>query len=255
MSVKKPDFLIIGAAKSGTTSLATALATHPGIHILPYEVHYFSQQLARGDPWYLSLFDQPGKLQGEKSPTYLYYCECHREIYRLLSRARLIVLLRDPVQRAFSNWNMRYRDKRLITQGLHFNRSHRDRPLRSLDFSALTDYYLENRDDAAVFLPPLDVIQRSLYLPQVESLLRYFPAKQILFLWSEQYFSSEPRGYETVCRFLNIAPQPSPVLARQRQGYYNHTIPQKSQAQLQAFFQPFNRKLFELLGQSCEEWQ
>ena len=255
MTIKKPDFLIIGAAKSGTTSLAAALAKHPDLYILPYEVHYFSKRLSRGDRWYLSLFDQPGKLQGEKSPTYLYYLDCHREIYRLLPHAALVVLLRDPVERAFSNWNMRYNDKRLISQGLHFNRGHRDRPLESLDFPALVDYYLENDDSAAVFLPPLDVIHRSLYLPQVESLLRYFPGENILFLLSERFFGSEARCCEKVCRFLNIDPLPLPAFERQRQGQYKKPLPQKTRDQLKEFFRPYNRQLSKLLGLSIEEWQ
>ena len=119
-----PDFLVIGAPKAGTTALHAALARHPGLYMsavkepkfflsdgppptkggpgdaLTYREHIWRR------PEYEALFDPapPGTLRGESTPLYLYDRAAVRRIRDTLPRARLIVVLRDPVERAHSNW-------------------------------------------------------------------------------------------------------------------------------------------------------
>ena len=250
----KPDLLIIGAAKSGTTSLARNLNSHPQISILPREIHYFSRNLDRGDDWYLSFFKASTKIQGEKSPSYLYYTACHAHIYRLLPEVKLIILLRDPVERAFSNWNMRYNDNRLIQQGLTFNKNYAN-TLASLDFDKLLDYYLANRGTSNGWPEPLDIFHRGLYIRQIENLLKFYNRNQLLVLITEQFFTAEGQGYDEVCRFLDTAPFKPKTFERLRVGDYNKTIPWACREKLRELYQPYNQALFELLGQEIREWQ
>src|SRR6266513_1066983 len=120
-----PDFLVIGAPKAGTTALHAALARHPGLYMsavkepkfflsdgpppakgggpgdaLTYREHVWRR------PDYEALFDPapPGTLRGESTPLYLYDRAAVRRIRETLPAARLIVVLRDPVERAHSNW-------------------------------------------------------------------------------------------------------------------------------------------------------
>lgn len=255
MTSSKPNFLIAGAAKCGTTSLAALLAQHPEINMLPNEVHFFSKNYEKGVEWYLNHFQQPKKVQGEKSPTYLYYTDCHSRIHQLLPDVKLIVMLRNPVARAYSNWNIRYQDRRLVKQGLGFNQANPGRPLKRLGFSDLVDYYLENFVKVDVWQRPLDAIHRSLYLFQVESLLKYFKKENILFLVSERFFKNEAIVLKTVCKFLNLKNLPLPEMVKKRSGQYKKNIPPEVPQLLQEFFTPFNQQLFQLIDDNFREWQ
>lgn len=113
--LRLPDFLIIGAQKSGTTWLRELLRLHPDVFLPPKEVHFFNQpeNYAKGPPWYARHFEEAGERQivGEKTPNYLYLPDRDdvpdgaRRIHDLLPEARLIAILRDPVQRAISALN------------------------------------------------------------------------------------------------------------------------------------------------------
>ena len=257
MTASKPDFLIVGAAKCGTSSLAANLKLHPEIYMPKSEIHYFSKHPYWGDDWYLSRFDQAGKVQGEKSPSYLYFNRCHQHIARTLPQAKLIVMLRDPVRRAFSNWNMRYNDKRLIRHGLQFN-SEVDKELRlkSLDFETIVDYYLAHWEELSLVSErPLDTIHRSLYIMQLKSLFKFFPPENVFLLVSDLYFRNEGKYYQQVCEFLNLKQsfQP-PSFEKHMLGSYKKEIPKEPAQKLRRFFRPYNEELFQLLGYSVPQW-
>lgn len=106
-----PTFLIIGAPKAGTTSLAAYLAEHPDVFIAPEkEVHFFNRNFDKGTDWYRSRFaDARGqKAIGEASPTYMYLPHALDRIAETLPDVRLIAILRNPIDRAYSHyWWMR----------------------------------------------------------------------------------------------------------------------------------------------------
>ncbi len=119
-----PDFLVAGVPKAGTTALHAALSRHPGLYMSPIKEPKFfltdGPPPAKGGPgdaltyrehvWrrdrYEALFDAapPGALRGESTPLYLYDRAALRRIRGLIPAAKLIVVLRDPVERAHSNW-------------------------------------------------------------------------------------------------------------------------------------------------------
>ena len=119
-----PDFLVIGAPKAGTTALHAALAAHPGLYLSAIKEPKFflsdGPPPTKGGPgdaltyrehvWrredYEALFDQApaGTLRGESTPLYLYDRAAMRRIRAALPGAALIVIVRDPVERAHSNW-------------------------------------------------------------------------------------------------------------------------------------------------------
>ena len=126
-----PDFLIIGAPKAGTTALHSALATHPQLVLSPVKEPKFflcdgeapRPQAGPGDAhsvqewiWrsndYEALFDgaPPPTLRGESTPFYLYDRTAQVRIARAVPHARLIVVVRDPVDRAYSNWTHLWSD-------------------------------------------------------------------------------------------------------------------------------------------------
>ncbi|WP_251963757.1 sulfotransferase domain-containing protein [Salinibacter ruber] len=104
---KEIDFLIIGAAKSATTSLATSLGKHESIHIPKCkEVHFFDidDNWERGFEWYKSHFDLGNKVVGEATPSYLSSPSACYRIKKSIGSVKTISVLRDPIERAYSNY-------------------------------------------------------------------------------------------------------------------------------------------------------
>lgn len=119
-----PDFLVIGVPKAGTTALHAALARHPDLFMSavkepkffltdgpppdeggPGDVQTYRQHVWRRAD-YEALFSAapPGALRGESTPFYLYDRAAQQRIHDLIPQAKLIVIVRDPVERAHSNW-------------------------------------------------------------------------------------------------------------------------------------------------------
>lgn len=111
MTIDDIDFLIIGAAKSATTAMQRALQKDPSIYMPDPELHYFSREFHRGHAWYLSQFANGAgdRVVGEKSNSYLDTPEAAARIHVSLPNARLIAQLRNPIERAYSDYCMLYR--------------------------------------------------------------------------------------------------------------------------------------------------
>lgn len=111
MKMDNLDFLIIGATKSATTWLQRSLQADPAVFMPDPELHYFSREYHRGDAWYFAQFAGAAedRLIGEKSNSYLESAEAAKRIARALPWARLVVQLRNPIDRAYSDYCMMYR--------------------------------------------------------------------------------------------------------------------------------------------------
>ena len=107
-----PTFLVIGAQKSGTTSLVHYLGAHPDVFALPDEVHFFDRNFERGIDWYRERFGAATRERhvGESTPEYMYARDVPRRIAETLADVRLLAILRNPVDRAYSAyWHNRTR--------------------------------------------------------------------------------------------------------------------------------------------------
>ena len=105
------DFLIIGATKSATTWLQKSLQTDPQVAMPEPELHYFSREIAKGDDWYLAQFPEnaANRVAGEKSNSYLESTSAAELIAKKLPKVKLVAQLRNPVERAYSDYCMLYR--------------------------------------------------------------------------------------------------------------------------------------------------
>jgi hypothetical protein len=108
-SPKRPDFLIVGTMKGGTTMLYHFITLHPDVErAKSKEIHYFTLHYAKGDEWYLDHFpSHPNKLTGEASPTYFHCAETPTipaAIKKMNDRMKIILIVRDPVERAVSHY-------------------------------------------------------------------------------------------------------------------------------------------------------
>jgi hypothetical protein len=194
--VALPDFLIIGAQKSGTTWLADQLSRHPLVFMAPEEIHFFDKQhnYRRGVEWYGRFFTEgKGKLIGEKTPDYLWtgvagaeghMPDAHRHIRTLLPDSRLLVVLRNPVHRALS----------ALT---HMVRTRRVSPGHLVD-----DLLLGKK---RTLIEGHGVIEKGFYHQQLMAYAELFPPEQILVLIFEEDIADRPdRGLDRVCDFLEI---------------------------------------------------
>jgi hypothetical protein len=199
-----PDFLCLGAQKAGTTSLHHQLLQHPGI-ILPQqkELHYFSLSFHRSTRWYAGHFAQarPDQLVGEVTPYYLFHPHAPEWIARLLPQVRMIVLLRDPVERALSGY---FHSRRMGHEPLDLEPAFAAEPGRLAD----PESHLARPGARHRAHQQQSYLSRSRYEVQLNRYLARFPANRLLILQSEWYFQNPEAGWRRVLEFLELPWQP-----------------------------------------------
>ena len=267
----RPDFLIIGAEKSGTTALHYYLASHPDV-VAPFtkELNYFSPEtafaipdspeyewfarIAEGDldpairketlRWYHSQFRVPipgrHQLFYESTPCYLFFPQVARRIHAYRTDMKLIALLRDPVERAYSSWNMASQwaeypwihDKRSFEAALSEEIEQLTR-----DPTTLKSYYL----------------RQGIYHEQLRRYFELFPRQQILIIEHGELLSNRSETLNTVCRFLGIPPFSSTrAWPELNVGTYSSGISPAIRDFLAEFYAPHNKALFDLIGRTFE---
>jgi hypothetical protein len=185
-----PDFLIVGAMRSGTTGLASALGQHPEVFMTPKkELHFFDLNIGNGVGWYRSHFaDAEGRAAGEASPSYMFDADGVRRMSALLPSAKLIAILRDPVDRAYSHyWHSRERGR----ETLAFEDALETEASRMRSADVLDRLYFS-------------YFSRGLYHRQLEYLGRFFSRDQLLVLLLEEFRDEQPRTLQRVWRFLDV---------------------------------------------------
>ena len=237
-----PSFAIIGAQKCGTTSLYNYLIQHPLISsATKKEIHYFdnSANLKQGAKWYLSHFPniKPPKLTGEATPM-LFRPEAPQKIKKLYPNMKLIVLLRDPVARAFSNYKM------CVGNG---------QEKESFEKALLLEDKREKAAKAAEIFhwPRFSYSKRGHYAQALKRWFKYFPKDQILVLIFEEFFADPPKNLNKVFKFLGV---PKYTLKTYEQ-FYPSALPdlkinKDTETKLKKFYQPYNQELEKLLGRT-----
>ena len=179
-----PDFLGVGTQKGGTTYLYELLKRHPQVFLAePKEQHFFSLHWQRGADWYRRQFASAAESQicGEITPYYLFHPEAPARIQSLLPNVKLIVLLRDPVERALSQY---FHSRRLGLDHLDSEEA----------FAAETSRLMNSAETLKQGLPHIShqqhsYLSRSRYEEQLTCFDQYFTPDQILLLKSEELFS------------------------------------------------------------------
>ncbi len=195
----KVDFFVAGIQKAATTSMDAYLRAHPAIQMAAQkEPHHFDDETidwsSPDHSGFHAMFDAAvvGVPRGEATPIYTFWPPALERLKAYNPAARLIVLFRDPIQRAYSHWRME------VT-----------RNAESLSFSDAIRAGRARLDPSAPLSPAwrrYSYVERSLYAPQARRLLGLFPEEQVLFLRTIDLASDPNSTLASVTRFIGVPP-------------------------------------------------
>jgi Sulfotransferase domain len=247
-----PSALIIGAQRSGSTSLFNYLAQHPDVlPPLGKEIHYFDLHYARGLRWYRGRFPfahrlRPPAITVDASPYYLAHPLAPERAHRLLPEVRLVALLRNPIERAFSHYQHEVRDGR---ESLSFHEAiEREAERLSGEEERLerdSAYYSYNHHRYSY-------TRRGLYLEQLLRWTRRYPRERLLVLQSEWLFRDPAAASAAVYQFLGLRPHRLENYRPFYQGAYDRRIPEDVRRRLAEYFEPHNQALYRWLGRELD---
>ncbi len=242
-----PHFLIVGAQKSGTSSLYSYLCQHPSIHSATVkQVHYFDFHFAEGNNWYRTHFPMRSKMAagvtGEATPNYLVHPWAAKRCRETLPEARLIFVLRNPIERAYSHFHHCVRhgleDAGTFEQALD---RESDRLAGEVDKMLADETY---RSDA---LQHYSYMLRGEYMNDIERWLALFPREQMLFLSTEELLAEGQDEYNKITDFLGLQAYADVNWRKENVGTYAD-MPSDTRQRLADHFRPHNEKLFQFLG-------
>ena len=247
-----PDFIVIGAQKSGTSSLFYYLSQHPQlVHPFRAEIHYFDGGLnpkvdnyQKGEAWYRTYFPLESKLRGggktyEVSPLYIFHPFCPERIHALLPGVRLIALLRNPVERAISHYHKNLRN------GVE-NRPIMDAMKEEDEFIAKIHEMQDYKSKAFRYY---SYKSRGIYVDQLRKYLDYFPQEQMFILNSEEFFSSPSDSLSKLFDFVGIDKDFKPAdLNPVNVGTNRKKVDDEVFEYLKDYFAQYNEELYQLIG-------
>ncbi|MGH8874027.1 MAG: sulfotransferase family protein [Acidimicrobiia bacterium] len=253
-----PDFLIIGAQRCGTSSLYRYLGAHPEItSSTQKEVDYFSYAYDRGETWYRSHFPlrarrsverllrRRGLLTFEATPFYLLDPRAPARARRLLPDAKLIVLVRDPVGRAYSHY---LHNLALGHEPLSFEEAVDAEPFR---VNGELQRMVEDPTYQSVPLRRFSYVTRSLYVEQLERWLEEYPMEHLLVVKSEALYARTAEVFHDVLAFLDVSRWEPPRFrnfsSRRQAGSDRPNLSEATRGRLVDLFAPHNQRLSSLL--------
>ncbi len=243
-----PQFLVIGAAKAGTGFLYHALTQHPEvIGGWSKEAYFFDHGFARGLGAYRAHFPlrtRGRRLTGEATPCYLFHPHAPRRVAATLAEVRVIVLLRNPVDRAYSDYSQA---RRMGREPLSFEAALDAEPARTEGelerMLADEAYFAANRWHHSY-------CGRGRYAEQLERWFAHLPRAHFLVLRSEDLFTAPRRAAARVAAFLQIAPWQFAETRRNSVPY--PPMPAGVRTRLVEHFRPHNERLARLLGEPVD---
>lgn len=255
-----PDFLVVGTKRGGTTTLFRALQSHPGVAPLfpsrqhTKSPHYFDLHYDRGESWYRSFFptskalgrpDQD-RLTGEASPYYMFHPLAPGRIATDLPSVRLLVLLRDPVERAASHhWDrVQHGVEHLpfeLAVAMEPERLAGERERMSNDPGYQSHAYEH-----------FSYVARGRYAEQVEQLVALFGQDRLLVARSEDLYADPQRTFDNVLEFLGLPPHRPGSFGQHHAHEGRPPVPDALRTDLATYFAPHNQRLAQLLG--TEVW-
>jgi Sulfotransferase domain len=249
-----PDFLIVGAQKAGTTSLWSYLNDHPNVDpCIVQETGFFDKHFQRGTQWYRMHFPVANRkcngegpaarrITGESTAHYMLHPLAAERMAQVVPTAKIIVLLRNPVDRAFSHYQMKVRVRQ---EPLPFEDAIEAETER---LDGEMEKILADTTYRSSTFGRYSYSARGIYVDQIRRLQQYFPAEQLLVLESGRFFKHTAQVFQQVLDFLGIPRWEHPGFGNRFPGRYQEKMSEATRRKLLDFFAPHNERLFAHLG-------
>lgn len=242
-----PDYIIIGAQRGGTTSLFHYLSENPSVSSpSKKELHFFSENYEKGLPWYRNRFpSNRNTITGESTPYYLFHPLCAERIAKDLPNVRLIVMLRNPVTRAYSNYWLQ------VKQGhepLSFEDAIKAEEKRT---AGEEEKILRDGNYNSILHRSHSYLARGVYVIQLERYFKYFERQKMLILKSEDFYNDPITAAKKTFEFLGLPTNDLKLIRRHNAIDYPKMNPETRQKLIE-YFRPYNEKLYSLLGVDFE---
>jgi hypothetical protein len=259
MDERRIDFLCLGAQKAGTTTFCSYLRGHHQLLVPADELHFFDDERQCWPSPSIDVYHQSfdwgnvlpafhvgrglgtkrSLLRGEVTPVYIYWRAAAYRIYKYNPAMKLIVLLRNPMARAYSQWAM---ESARGAELLSFSESLR------LEYSRRMDAFPSQH---RVY----SYLDRGRYYVQLMRFLDFFPSRQLLVLRSENLFSDPGNLLDQVARFLEIDPFSSFDYQHNRMGTYPAGMSSEDWQYMYLRLAGDIRRLENLLGWDLDSWR
>jgi len=241
-----PDFFIIGAVRSGTTSMYHYLDEHPSIVKSAYdELGFFDDNFRLGWAWYRTLFPtnitkrivkrKTGNfLTFDDTPFYVYNEDVAKKIKNYFPKTKLIIILRNPIDRAYSNYHLGVRmgdEKRTFDQAI----DEEIQKIAKYNEIEMDDYISQS------------YLGRGIYAKQLEIWLKYFPAAVIKILESDRFSNNTEETMNEVFEFLDLPDHNIRNLEKKNVAEYP-PMKTETRQKLCDFFSEYNEKLYDMLN-------
>jgi hypothetical protein len=261
-----PDFIVIGAQRSGTSTLYQYLTHHPCIGSASRkEVSFFDVNYQRGLDWYRARFPTERRkrsiikqrgvfLTGEASPNYMIYPAVPARVHAALPTVKLIAILRNPVDRAYSGYN---RDVRKRREKRPFREAVDAEIPRVLEQSKKVANNPNCFSDGSFYG---SFLGRGFYAGQLELWMKFFPRDHLLVLKGEAFFKNPRLVLNRACEFLGIPPwteesfretatKPVQAWVDRKYSYEYPRLDTTVRERLAEFYRPHNGRLYDLVGE------
>lgn len=250
-----PDFIIVGAMKSATSSLYHNVCEHPQIvPAIAKEVRFFgSRYHQKSMRWYRAHFPillnglkQERRLTGEASPSYIFNPQVAGRIREHLPEVRIIAILRNPVERAYSHYNhfvkIGTEDASSFEEALA--KEEQEEPTLRTEYAKMLgdDNYHSKHYFRYSYL-----LARGRYVEQLEVYAKHFPKEQMLILKTEDFYEDASAVLNRVYSFLGLPSREVDQPKKYMVGSYSGMKP-ATREYLRDYYRPHNAKLYEFLG-------
>ena len=249
-----PDLILIGAQRSGSSSLYYNLIKHPLILAAESkELHYFDLNYTKGLKWYKSLFPSffykrflerifnHRVITIEGSPYYMFHPAAVERIHSKIPNAKLIMILRDPIKRAHSQYN---RNVRIGREKLSWEEAidQEQKRLEGEEEKLCKDpsYYSFNHQRYSY-------LSRGIYINQIKRVHKIFPKDQVLIIIADDFFKNPQAVFDKIFKFLNL-PAFKIKEVKRVPGFKYKEMEPNTKNKLIEYFKPYNKELSQYLG-------
>lgn len=235
----KPSYICIGVQKAGTMSIINYLNLNPDIFCKQGETHFFDDKNDNNITRYEKSFVSNKKIKGEKTPSYCYLRYAIDKIYKYNPNMKLIILLREPISRAYSQYTMVVNRRNGYKKKSYMDEFLKEKDIKLKDITENKDFY----------------IVRGYYDEIIQYILSLFPKNNLYIGISEEIRENPDVEYNKIYSFLGARNIKIEQNLNTHITNYSSTIPEDLELMLYNTYKSHNEVLYKILGRKIDIWE